>query len=63
MGELIEPSLSDAYLKILIRKLEDGRELALKLMERVQKLLLTSFEQVEKRMTKEKEVTVRNSAS
>ena len=57
-GELIEPSLSDAYLKIFIRKLEDGRELALKLMERVQKLLLTSLEQVEKRMTKEKEVTV-----
>ena len=57
-GELIEPSLSDAYLKILSEKLEDGRELALRLMERVRKLLLASFEQVEKPMTKEKEVTV-----
>ncbi len=36
-GELIELSLSDAYLKIFIRKLEEGRELALP-CERVQRL-------------------------
>ena len=47
-GELIEPSLSDAYLKIFIRKLEDGRELAFEAHGARAEALLTSFEQVEK---------------
>jgi len=47
-GELIEPSLSDAYLKIFIRKLEDGRELAFEAHGARAKALLASFEQVEK---------------
>ena len=47
-GELIEPSLSDVYLKIFIRKLEDGRELAFEAHGARAEALLTSFEQVEK---------------
>jgi len=47
-GELIEPSLSDAYLKIFIRKLEDGRELAFEAHGARAEALLASFEQVEK---------------
>ena len=47
-GELIEPSLSDAYLKIFIRKLEDGRELAFEAHGARAETLLTSFEQVGK---------------
>ena len=47
-GELIEPSLSDAYLKIFIRKLEEGRELAFEAHGARAEALLASFEQVEK---------------
>ena len=47
-GELIEPSLSDAYLKIFIRKLEEGRELAFEAHGARAETLLTSFEQVGK---------------
>ena len=47
-GELIEPSLSDAYLKIFIRQLEDGRELAFEAHGARAEALLASFEQVEK---------------
>ena len=47
-GELIEPSLSDAYLKIFIRKLEEGRELAFEAHGVRAETLLTSFEQVGK---------------
>ena len=47
-GEMIEPSLSDAYLKIFIRKLEDGRELAFEAHGARAEALLASFEQVEK---------------
>ena len=47
-GELIEPSLSDAYLKIFIRKLEDGRELDFEAHGARAEALLASFEQVEK---------------
>ena len=47
-GELIEPSLSDAYLKIFIRKLEDGRELAFEAHGARAEALLASFEQVGK---------------
>ena len=45
-GELIEPSLSDAYLKIFIRKLEDGRELEFEAHGARAEALLASFEQV-----------------
>ena len=44
-GELIEPSLSDAYLKIFIRKLEDGRELEFEAHGARAEALLASFEQ------------------
>jgi len=47
-GELIEPSLSDAYLKIFIRKLEVGRELAFEAHGARAEALLASFKQVEK---------------
>ena len=47
-GELIETSLSDAYLKIFIRKLEDGRELDFEAHGARAEDLLASFEQVEK---------------
>ena len=43
-----EPSLSDAYLKIFIRKLEEGRELAFEAHGARAETLLTSFEQVGK---------------
>ena len=44
-GEQIEPSLSDAYLKIFIRKLEDGRELEFEAYGARAEALLASFEQ------------------
>ena len=44
-GELIEPSLSDAYLKIFIRKLEDGRELDFEAHGARAEALVASFEQ------------------
>ena len=44
-GEQIEPSLSDAYLKIFIRKLEDGRELEFEAHGARAEALLASFEQ------------------
>ena len=44
-GELIEPSLSDAYLKIFIRKLEDGRELEFEAHGARAEALVASFEQ------------------
>ena len=44
-GEQIEPSLSDAYLKIFIRKLEDGRELEFEAHGARAEVLLASFEQ------------------
>ena len=56
-GELIEPSLSDVYLKFY-PKIRRWSRVSFEAHGARAEALLTSFEQVEKRMTKEKEVTV-----
>jgi len=48
LDDFLFASLSDAYLKIFIRKLEEGRELAFEAHGARAETLLTSFEQVGK---------------